>query len=96
MRITVTLFIILHFSVALIDCKNSKNEVNEAKALPTDQNSNLSPILDSDISDHNSTQTRNGKIFSLFTVVKFANDDCTTLTNDNGTCYSSNECLARG
>ncbi len=36
-------------------------------------------------------------VFSLFTVVKFANDECATLTStENGTCFSSSECLARG
>ncbi|XP_032778287.2 uncharacterized protein LOC116917041 [Daphnia magna] len=40
--------------------------------------------------------TRDGKFFSLFTVVKFANDDCTTAANENGTCYSASECSSRG
>lgn len=34
-------------------------------------------------------------VFGLFTVIKFANDECSTLTNENGTCYSAQECRLR-
>eukprot|EP00095_Tigriopus_kingsejongensis_P006201 maker-scaffold252_size238019-snap-gene-1.40 protein:Tk06201 transcript:maker-scaffold252_size238019-snap-gene-1.40-mRNA-1 annotation:"hypothetical protein TcasGA2_TC003271" len=39
--------------------------------------------------------TREGKLFSMFNIVKFANDPCIG-TSQNGTCYSPNECTAKG
>ena len=35
--------------------------------------------------------SRNGRFFSLFTVVKFDNDACATSNGDNGTCYTSSQ-----
>merc|ERR1719410_1958667 len=47
----------------------------------------------SDISDE-----RENKQFSLFSVVQFPNDECTSGSSSttNGTCYTSSECGSRG
>jgi len=39
---------------------------------------------------------RTKKAFSLFSVVQFDNNECTTPTNDYGTCLTSTECDDRG
>jgi len=41
---------------------------------------------------------KSGKVFSLFSVVQFPNDECTTTsgTYSNGTCITSSECSSRG
>jgi len=41
---------------------------------------------------------RSGKVFSLFTVVQFPNDVCTTSSTSftKGTCFSSSECNTKG
>merc|ERR1719192_3268261 len=43
-------------------------------------------------------QNRAQKVFSLFTVVTFPNDQCTTKsdTTMKGTCYSESECTSKG
>jgi len=49
--------------------------------------------------DEVSTETeRNKKVFSLFTVVTFPNDQCTTKssTSTYGTCFSESECTSKG
>jgi len=48
--------------------------------------------------EKNQTQTRNGKVFSLFSVVQFPNQVCATTsgTYSNGTCITSSECSSRG
>jgi len=51
-----------------------------------------------------SNRTREGKVFSLFSVVSFLNSGCQsaltlstgTTTFRNGTCYSASECSSRG
>jgi len=51
-----------------------------------------------------SQQERDGKVFSLFSVVQFKNNPCTsndkissgTTDNRNGTCVTSSECIDRG
>ena len=35
-------------------------------------------------------------VFNLFTFVKFPNDDCVSQTQENGTCYTTDECRLRG
>ena len=35
-------------------------------------------------------------VLSLFTIVSFKNDACTSLTGNNGTCYSSKDCIKQG
>eukprot|EP00095_Tigriopus_kingsejongensis_P007395 maker-scaffold112_size353035-snap-gene-1.17 protein:Tk07395 transcript:maker-scaffold112_size353035-snap-gene-1.17-mRNA-1 annotation:"hypothetical protein X777_11818" len=50
------------------------------------------------------SSNRQGKVFSLFNVVQFKNEPCPTSSNigsgnggtRNGTCYTSNECSAKG
>ena len=38
-----------------------------------------------------------GKLFSLFSVVAFPNDECTTETNSvRGVCYSDDDCGTKG
>ena len=38
-----------------------------------------------------------GKLFSLFSVVAFPNDECTTDTNSvRGVCYSDDDCGTKG
>merc|ERR1712013_6767 len=41
---------------------------------------------------------RDGKIFSLFSIVQFPNEVCTSLSSSttNGTCYTSSECSSKG
>merc|ERR1711884_777660 len=47
------------------------------------------------MAEHNST--RQEKQLSVFTVVKFPNDMCTSATSGrNGTCYTSSECNSKG
>merc|ERR1711884_932439 len=47
------------------------------------------------MAEHNST--RQEKQLSVFTVVKFPNDVCTSATSGrNGTCYTSSECNSKG
>jgi len=47
------------------------------------------------MAEHNST--RQAKQLSVFTVVKFPNDVCTSATSGrNGTCYTSSECNSKG
>lgn len=36
------------------------------------------------------------RFLSLFTIVSFKNDACTSLTGNNGTCYSSKDCIKQG
>jgi len=43
----------------------------------------------------NNTNTREGKILGIFSVVKFPNDACTGSTTYNGTCYTAEECNAK-
>merc|ERR1719384_1832786 len=47
--------------------------------------------------EQNKTE-RNGKVFSLFSVVQFPNQVCSTTsgTYSNGTCITSSECTSRG
>ena len=35
-------------------------------------------------------------VFSLFTIVRFQNDICSTSSGNNGTCYTKTECMNRG
>ena len=35
-------------------------------------------------------------VLSLFTIVSFKNDSCTSLTGNNGTCFSSRDCDSQG
>jgi len=46
----------------------------------------------------NSTNNRNGKAFSLFSIVQFPNQQCTgsSSTSTYGTCYTSSECTTKG
>merc|ERR1719201_135843 len=46
----------------------------------------------------NQTEQRNGKVYSLFSVVQFPNQVCSTTsgTYSNGTCITSSECTSRG
>jgi len=48
--------------------------------------------------EKNQTEKRNGKQFSLFSVVQFPNNVCSTTsgTYSNGTCITSSECSSRG
>ena len=39
---------------------------------------------------------RDKKLFSLFSVVTFKNDGCSSSSSRNGTCYTSSECLSKG
>jgi len=41
---------------------------------------------------------RRGKVFSLFSIVQFPNEGCTTTsaTYDNGTCFTASECSSKG
>jgi len=41
-------------------------------------------------------ENRNGKFLSMFEIIKFENDVCTTGSNRNGTCFSSQECEDKG
>jgi len=43
-------------------------------------------------------KTRNGRLFSLFSIVQFPNEECTALTTTTtvGTCYSGSDCTSRG
>merc|ERR1719373_1209431 len=43
-------------------------------------------------------ELRDSKQFSLFSVVQFPNDECTSSSSSttNGTCYTSSECGSRG
>merc|ERR1712223_1812745 len=46
--------------------------------------------------DDGDSENRNGKFLSMFEIVKFENDPCTTGGNKNGTCYTSQECEDKG
>lgn len=39
---------------------------------------------------------RDGKLFSVFQIVKFNNDACTAVDGTMGTCYTDSECTAKG
>merc|ERR1712241_150191 len=39
---------------------------------------------------------RDGKLFNVFTIVRFPNDPCFGSSNRNGTCYTESECSSRG
>merc|ERR1719273_2976588 len=39
---------------------------------------------------------REGKLFSIFEIVKFNNDACTAIDGNMGTCYTASECTANG
>jgi len=39
---------------------------------------------------------REGKLFSIFQIVKFNNDACTAIDGNMGTCYTASECTAKG
>jgi len=48
---------------------------------------------------HNKTEgVRGGKVFSLFSIVQFPNEACTSTsgTYSNGTCFTANECSSNG
>merc|ERR1719429_32784 len=47
---------------------------------------------------NNTSEAKSGKVFSLFSVVQFPNDVCTSnsATFNNGTCVTSSECSTRG
>jgi len=47
---------------------------------------------------NNTSDAKSGKVFSLFSVVQFPNDVCTSnsATFNNGTCVTSSECTSRG
>jgi len=40
--------------------------------------------------------TRDGKLFSVFQIVKFNNDACTAVDGTMGTCYTASECTTKG
>merc|ERR1719348_2591046 len=44
------------------------------------------------------TGKREGKVFSLFSIVQFPNEGCTSTssTYNNGTCYTASECTSNG
>merc|ERR1711971_563156 len=58
--------------------------------------SKISGSLDNSVSDK--TNARNKKIFSLFTIVNFPNDQCTAKSDNTlyGTCYTASECTNKG
>jgi len=39
---------------------------------------------------------RNGKVLSLFQIIRFPNDPCVGSASKNGTCYTTEECSSRG
>jgi len=48
--------------------------------------------------DSDKTNERNKKLFSLFTIVNFPNDQCTAKSDNTlyGTCYTASECTSKG
>merc|ERR1712079_633570 len=46
----------------------------------------------------NNTDSRDGKAFSLFSIVQFPNQQCTASSSSStyGTCYTSSECTSKG
>jgi len=49
-----------------------------------------------DSSEAISPNDREGKFFSVFQIVKFKNEACTTDTGEMGTCYTESECTTAG
>lgn len=49
-----------------------------------------------DSSEASSSNDREGKFFSVFQIVKFKNEACTTETGEMGTCYTESECTTAG
>merc|ERR1711913_116767 len=41
-------------------------------------------------------ETRDGKLFSIFQIVKFNNEMCTAVDGTMGTCYTASECTTKG
>ena len=41
-------------------------------------------------------ETRNERLFNVFSIVKFPNDGCNTTSNTYGVCYSATECASLG
>lgn len=39
---------------------------------------------------------RKGKLFSVFQIVQFKNDDCSTVDGNTGQCFTASECTAKG
>ncbi|TRY80436.1 hypothetical protein TCAL_04732 [Tigriopus californicus] len=65
------------------------------------------PSVFDDLEGHNkTTNSREGKVFSLFNIVKFDNDGCRSSStingggsgsiNRNGTCFTADECTSKG
>jgi len=52
--------------------------------------------IDPSVADIQENNKRNGKFLSMFEIVKFENDVCTTGGNKNGTCFTSQECEDKG
>jgi len=46
----------------------------------------------------NTTNNKEGRVFSLFSIVQFPNEACTSTsgTYGNGTCYTAGECSSKG
>jgi len=58
--------------------------------------SKIADSLENSVSDK--TNERNKKLFSLFTIVNFPNDQCTAKSDTSvyGTCYTASECTSKG
>merc|ERR1711997_863432 len=58
--------------------------------------SKIADSLDNSVSDK--TNERDKKVFSLFTIVNFPNDQCTAKSDNTlyGTCYTASECASKG
>ncbi|XP_040572541.1 uncharacterized protein [Lepeophtheirus salmonis] len=46
--------------------------------------------------DGDDAMMKDKKVLNVFSVVRFRNDPCSTGDNTNGTCYTTDECTARG
>ncbi|TRY62029.1 hypothetical protein TCAL_13784 [Tigriopus californicus] len=56
-------------------------------------------LIDGSMSErHNQNSTRQKRLFSIFNIVTFKNEACTTTGAGNlvGTCLTSTECTAKG
>jgi len=98
----ISLWICLIFFCCVVSIE-SKNISLQSRRRPSSYAGNTDPRADKNpthVNEHlqrsYNNATREGKFFSLFKVVKFANDDCKTTTNENGTCFPANECAFRG
>ena len=68
-------------------------EASEVSEAGQERDANVKIILDS---HRNCSNLSFISVFSVFQIVKFKNEACTTNTGEMGTCYTESECQSAG